>query len=54
MAECLSKKLLSEDRLFESFARINRIASTRLRKSTVTTLPHEIFAKHAQLAAELR
>jgi len=53
MAACLTKRLITEDRLFESFTRINRIASTRLQRSVVTQLSDEVFTRHAALCQEL-
>lgn len=54
MAACLTRRLITEDRLFESFTRINRVATNRLKPSVVTPLEDEIFARHAALRDELR
>jgi beta-N-acetylhexosaminidase len=52
MASCLAKKILTEERLFESFERIRRIAA-RLTPSVVTPLDGAVFTAHARLKAEL-
>lgn len=53
LATSLTKKLITEDRLFQSFERINRIASTRLQRSIVTPLSADVFEAHTQLKTEL-
>jgi beta-N-acetylhexosaminidase len=53
MATCLTRRLITEDRLFTSFERIKRIASSRLQRSVVSPLSADVFARHGALRDEL-
>lgn len=53
LATSLLKGRITEQRLFESFARISRIAATRLRGSSTSLLDDSTLQRHQQLLVEL-